>query len=115
MSNFAQIDENNIVVNVIRSETPDDDFPKNPLPLNHKWVRTSYNRNIRKNFAGIGMLYDAQLDAFYNVKPYDSWILNEDCIWIPPVTKPEGIQWIWNEEKVNWDELPELRGIVLTT
>ncbi len=102
MSNFAQIDENNIVVNVIRSETPDDSLPLIQLPLGHRWVRTSYHGNIRKNFAGIGFTYDEEKDAFIGPKPYASWTLDETCNWIPLKPRPEGWFWEWSEEEQDW-------------
>ena len=53
------------------------------------WKQTSYNNNIRKNFAGIGFTYDEDRDAFIPPKPYNSWTLNEDtCLWDPPVARP---------------------------
>jgi hypothetical protein len=69
------------------------------------WKQTSYNGNIRKNFAGIGMTYDEDRDAFISKKPYPSWILNEDtCRWDAPVVKPDdGQDYIWNETIQNWE------------
>jgi hypothetical protein len=73
------------------------------------WVQTSYNNNIRKNFAGIGMTYDEERDAFISKKPYNSWVLNEDtCIWEAPVSMPtaeleENQYYSWNESIINWD------------
>tara|TARA_R110001632_G_scaffold127090_1_gene240848 strand:+ start:160 stop:561 length:402 start_codon:yes stop_codon:yes gene_type:complete len=82
------------------------------------WKQTSYNSNIRKNFAGIGYTYDEDRDAFIAPKPYASWILNEEtCIWESPVIKPETYTqnlvdennnprpdyYIWNEETTTWD------------
>jgi len=69
------------------------------------WVQTSYNHNIRKNYAGIGYTYDETRDAFIAPKPYSSWILNETtCKWESPVDKPnDGKIYIWNEETTAWD------------
>ena len=82
---------------------------KNPhLPI----IQTSYNNNIRKNFAGIGYQYDQQRDAFIAPKPFNSWVLNEDtCLWEAPVAKPELTQeqidnknyYVWNEQIINWE------------
>ena len=102
MSNFAQIDGNNIVVNVIRSDTDDNSLPKNVLPLGHRWIRTSFSGSIRKNFAGIGFTYDEENDAFIGPKPYASWTLDETYNWVPPTPKPEGWFWQWSEEEQNW-------------
>ena len=71
--------------------------------------RTSYNGNIRKNYAGKGHIYDPVRDAFYVEKPYPSWTLNEEtCIWEPPTPKPEGIYY-WNEATLEWVEHPYKR------
>jgi len=74
------------------------------------WKQTSYNRSIRKNFAGIGHTYDEDKDAFIPPKPtqYPSWVLNETtCQWEPPVVKPddetEAKRYGWNEETQQWD------------
>ena len=68
------------------------------------WKQTSYNANFRKNFAGIGMTYDEDRDAFIPKKPFDSWILNEDtCCWEAPVAYPtDGQQYSWNEQNQSW-------------
>ena len=56
---------------------------------NHIWRQTSYNGNMRKNYAGIGMTWDAGRDAFIPVKPYASWELNEEtCNWEAPTPMP---------------------------
>jgi hypothetical protein len=67
--------------------------------------RTSYNGNIRKNYAGIGYTYDAGRDAFIPPKPYDSWLLDEaTCRWEAPVAYPtDGFTYTWNEAEVDWE------------
>jgi hypothetical protein len=76
------------------------------------WKQTSYNGNIRKNYAGIGYTYDEDRDAFIPKKPFNSWILNETtCLWEAPVARPELTQeqinnksyYNWNEETTTWD------------
>ena len=69
------------------------------------WKQTSYNNNIRKNFAGIGYTYDENRDAFIPPKPFTSWILNEEtCQWKAPVAYPDdGNVYNWNEETQQWD------------
>ena len=69
------------------------------------WKQTSYNNNIRKNFAGIDYQYDQQRDAFIAPKPYPSWILNETtCIWETPTPYPDdGEMYTWNEETLTWE------------
>ena len=68
------------------------------------WKQTSYNGNIRKNYAGIGMTYDEDRDAFIPKKPFNSWILNEDtCLWESPVAYPnDGQNYNWNEQNQSW-------------
>jgi hypothetical protein len=63
------------------------------------WKQTSYNGNIRKNYAGIGYLYDSQRDAFIAPQPYPSWTLVEEtCRWLSPVAYPtDGKLYYWNE------------------
>jgi hypothetical protein len=74
--------------------------------------RTSYNTQggvhklggtpFRKNYAGVGYIYDPIRDAFYAEQPYDSWVLNEDtCQWEAPTLKPEG-QYYWKEDTTEW-------------
>lgn len=108
MSHFAKI-ENNIVVQVIVAEQ---DY------INTKegeWIQTSYNTRggqhllsrtpLRKNYAGIGYLYDRERDAFITQQPFPSWNLNEDsCIWEPPIPLPQDDNlYYWNENKINWE------------
>jgi hypothetical protein len=66
--------------------------------------RTSYNGNIRKNYAGIGYTYDSERDAFISPKPFDSWLLNEEtCRWEAPVPYPtDGFAYFWNETELDW-------------
>ncbi len=68
------------------------------------WLQTSYNGNIRKNYASIGHTYDPNRDAFIPPKPFASWLLNEDtCQWVSPVSYPtDGKRYNWNEETVSW-------------
>jgi hypothetical protein len=66
------------------------------------WKQTSYNGNIRKNYAGIGYTFNADIDAFVPPKPFNSWILNEETAqWGAPVAMPDdGQMYTWNEETV---------------
>lgn len=72
-------------------------------------LRTSYNANIRKNFAGVGFTYHADLDAFIPPKPYESWLLDEaTCLWQAPIEYPaEDGDYMWDEETVSWVEVTE--------
>ena len=117
MAHFAQLDENNVVTQVIvvhnnellldgvENETKGAIFCKSLFGEDTKWVQTSYNGNKRKNYAGIGFIYDADLDAFIAPKPFDSWVLNEDiCLWEPPIPYPDDENnYTWNEENQAWD------------
>lgn len=86
MAHFAQIDENNIVLQVLVipdfQEHRGQEYLANDLNLGGIWKQTSYNNRIRKNYAGIGFTYDEIRDAFIPPKPGDNYILNEDtCLW----------------------------------
>jgi hypothetical protein len=92
MANFAQINEENIVEQVLvisnDLEHRGAEFLAVDLNLGGTWIQTSYNANFRKNFAGIGYKYDAQRDAFIAPEPEDSIGFNEEtCQWIVPVKK----------------------------
>ena len=109
---------NNFVItdsNGIEQEQLGVDFINNLYGTNDIWKQTSYNTYggihklggtpFRKNYAGIGYIYDETRDAFISPKPYNSWILNEDtCLWEAPVARPnDNNRYIWNEEILNWE------------
>jgi len=120
MAHYALLDENNIVTQVItgidETELIEGLDPETWYGNFHGKIckRTSYNTRFgihlldkepfRKNYAGIGLIYDAEKDAFYAPKPYPSWILDEDtCVWEAPVSKPDdGLFYYWSEETQNW-------------
>ena len=86
MAHFAQIDNDNIVLQVLVipsfQEHRGQEYLANDLNLGGIWKQTSYNNRIRKNYAGIGFTYDEIRDAFIPPKPGDNYILNEDtCLW----------------------------------
>ncbi len=112
MAHYAFLDENNIVTEVItgRNETEvvegiSDWEAYYGSQRGQRCVRTSYNGNIRKNYAGIGYSYSDDLDAFIPPKPYASWILNEETAqWEAPVPYPtDGVMYAWNEELGDWE------------
>jgi len=78
--------------------------------LGGTWKQTSYNGNIRKNYAGIGYTYDETLDAFVPPKPFASWLLDTDkAQWKAPVDMPsDDKRYTWNEDTLAWVELPDL-------
>lgn len=89
MAHFAEIDQDNTVLRVLvvdnSQEYRGQEFLANDLGLGGTWVQTSYNANFRKNYAGIGHIYDPVRDAFIAPKPGDEYILNEDtCQWVLP-------------------------------
>jgi len=110
MSHFAKIDDG-IVTQVIVAEQEFVDTQAGT------WVQTSYNTHggkhsqggtpLRKNYAGIGMVYDNTRDAFYAPQPYASWTFNEtNCLWEPPVAYPDdGKFYNWNEDTTSWVEV----------
>lgn len=97
MAHFAKLDESNIVTEVIvvhNNELLDNGVESEAKGIafcqslfGGNWKQTSYNGNIRKNYAGVGFSYDEQRDAFIPPKPEGDWILNEDtCLWERVVT-----------------------------
>lgn len=118
MAHFAEIDGNNKVLRVIvvnntdclNAEGKEEEsvgiaFCKGLL--GGEWVQTSYNATFRKNYAGIGFTYNADLDAFIPPKIFDSWILNEETArWDPPTPMPDdGKFYNWDEENTVWIEI----------
>ena len=119
MAHFAQLNEENLVTQVIvvaNPDTADQDGVENEAIgiefctnlLGGKWVQTSYNANIRKNYAGIGYKYDATLDAFIPPQPFASWTLNEETAqWEAPTPYPtDDKRYTWDEETTSWVEVP---------
>ena len=116
MAHFAEVDENNIVLRVLVTDNFDPNGDEGYQWLidtfGGRWIKTSINRNIRKNFAAIGYIYDEQLDAFYSPKMFDSWTLDEEtCTWVPPVPEPtDGKFYLWDEPTLNWIENEEFNN-----
>jgi hypothetical protein len=112
MAHYAFLDKNNIVTEVITG-IDENELIEGKQPevwygefRGQRCVRTSYNANIRKNYAGIGYSYSDELDAFIPPKPYPSWIFNEEeCSWDPPIPYPqtnESDYYFWDEQNKNW-------------
>lgn len=119
MAHFAKV-ENGIVVDIIVAEQ---DFI-DTLPDKDMWIQTSYNtrggihyepnsdipsadqsKALRKNYTGLGGIYDKGIDAFYTPCPYPGWILNETtCLWEPPIPYPEDTtaEYRWDETNFEW-------------
>ena len=124
MAHFAELDGSNIVVKVTvvdNSNVPSDkhadgetwckDFFNTP---DTTYKQTSYNHNFRKQYAGVGMTYDAVRDEFVSQKPYASWTLDGSNDWQAPITKPDdGKSYGWDESayqadnSTGWTELSE--------
>ena len=124
MAHFAKLDENNIVIFVTVGRQEDDGKEEE---LNARtgdvYKQTSYNTHggihynpetgepsedqskaYRKNYAGLGYIYDELLDAFIPPKTYDSWVLNENtCLWEAPIPYPEdGEMYSWDKSEGTW-------------
>ena len=103
MAHFAEVDENNIVLRVLKVDDSEELIWPVP-PYSGTWLQTSYNNRIRKNFAGIGYFYDSVRDAFIPPQPYPSWeLVEETCQWASPTPKPDdGYDYCWDEENISW-------------
>ena len=104
MSHWAEIDENNIVLRVLVGNNSEPDEGEAFMnSLGGTWVKTSYNGNIRKNYAGIGYTYDPVNDWFQAPQPFPSWTLDADAKWQPPVAYPtDGVMYQWDESITDW-------------
>lgn len=114
MAHFAELNDQNVVLRVIvvhnnellengvESEAKGIAFCQSLFGGN--WKQTSYNGNLRKNYAGVGFTYDSQRDAFIPPQSFPSWILDEaTCQWGTPVSYPtDGQQYLWNEATQSW-------------
>ena len=121
MSHYALLDENNIVIDIHVASDADDgkeDEVRSRSGLNYR--QTSYNTSggvhygsdglpdngaqFRKNYAGVGYVYDAVRDAFIPPQSFPSWVLSEaSCLWEPPVPYPvDGNKYYWDETTISW-------------
>ena len=123
MAHYAFLDENNIVTEIIGGV--DEDVVQTDLDgtqvggTSEAWEifygnfrgqtckRTSYNHNIRKQYAGIGYSYDPIADVFIAPQPYPSWSLDSNFDWQPPTPMPQTGAWFWEEEKSSWTARPK--------
>lgn len=122
MAHYARV-EYGVVMAVIKAEQ--DFIDSLPEESGVQWIQTSYNtragvhydpetnmpsadqsKALRKNYAGVGMLYDEELDAFVMPQPYRSWTMDEERgIWIPPVPRPRDQKlYSWDEQLKEWYE-----------
>jgi hypothetical protein len=120
MAHFAELDENNIVQRVIvisndvtyenneEIEQRGIDFCKSLYGEDTIWVQTSYNNNFRKQYALIGSTYDETNDVFIEESPYESWTLDSNFDWTPPIEYPQDSKdYYWDEDNQQWVEAPE--------
>jgi len=111
MAHYAWLDENNIVVNV--TVGVDETELINGLDTETFYTqatgytikRTSYNNNIRKQYAGIGFAYNSDADVFIKAQPYSSWLLDKNFDWQPPTQMPAEGLWSWDELTLTWIEI----------
>ena len=126
MAHFDKLGEDNIVLDVIVINNADNADPVTlvedealgvafceKITGHATWKQCSYNNAFRKQFAGIGMTYNSELDMFIHPKPFPSWTLDSNGDWQPPVARPAdfvphnmGGNYIWNEEGQSWDNNP---------
>ena len=142
MAHFAQLDENNVVTQVIvvgNSDTADVNgvesesigvaFCQSLLGADTNWKQTSYNANMRGNYAGIGMKYMSGVatlgvgstDVFVPQQPHASWTISTtEARWEAPLTEPTltdeqraaGSYYTWDESAYQADNTT---GWTLTT
>ena len=108
MAHFAQVDSNNKVLRVLVVSNDDEhrgqEFLAEDLSLGGTWIQTSYNNNIRKQYAGIGFSYDETADIFIAPSPFPSWQLDGNHDWQPPTPRPDG-DFYWDEDTGQWVEI----------
>jgi hypothetical protein len=127
MAHYAFLDENNIVTEVIVGKNEGEDgidwqsqysairgqVCKRTSYNTHGGVHSSGGTPYRKNYAGLGYMYNAIRDAFIPPRPYASWVLDEQtCLWNAPVAMPEDAgtgdppkRYQWDEVTTSWKEL----------
>lgn len=138
MAHFAQLDENNLVIQVmavnndvivdgngVEQESIGLAFLQGLFGSDTNWKQTSYNKNIRKNYACVGFTYDTARDAFIPQQPFESWSINEEtCLWQAPIDQPSlteaqeqaGTYYGWDEDAYQADTSnPKTAGWVLIT
>ena len=109
MAHYAFLDENNVVTEVIvgidENETIEGLTPEEWYGNYRGQVckRTSYNNNIRKQYAGVGYTYDALADVFIIPQPFPSWLLDANYDWQAPIDYPaDGKLYSWDEANQVW-------------
>ena len=115
MAHYAFLDDNNIVTEVITGKDENELIEGQDPEVwygnfrNQVCKRTSYNNNIRKQYAGIGYTYDAVADVFIAPKPFASWSLDENYDWQAPIDYPaDGKDYSWDEANQSWVKSPAI-------
>lgn len=105
MAHFAKIENNLVTAVIVTMDEDQDTFAERMLQeTGETYVQTSYNNNIRKQYAGVGFVYDPIADVFIAPQPYPSWTLDNNFDWQPPVPKPDGL-YRWDESTLSWIDL----------
>lgn len=118
MAHFAELNKNNIVTRVLvvddldcrdennfENEAVGVHFLRNIFGATTEWKQTSYNNNMRKQYAGIGYTYNSENDVFIEPQPYESWSLNDSFDWEAPTSYPDdGKVYDWDELSTSWVE-----------
>lgn len=120
MAHYAFLDSNNVVTEVITGRDENDlaegitswEEHYSSFRNGQRCIRTSYNGNIRKQFAQVGGVYNEELDIFIKQKPYDSWVLNGTNDWVSPVEHPMDAIYEWNEATISWVKVGEFSNFV---
>jgi hypothetical protein len=120
MSHFAKLNTDNVVVFVTVGRQEDNGCEDQlTARTGDVYKQTSYNTHggvhalgstpLRKNFAAVGYIYDAERDAFIPPKPYPSWTLDDDtCLWQPPTPYPDDENtYTWDEDTLTWVEVKQ--------
>jgi len=115
MAHYAFLDENNVVTEVITG-IHETELIEGLVPeewygnfRGQRCVRTSYNNNIRKQYAGVGFIYYEVADVFIVPQPFESWSLDENYDWQAPIDYPaDGKLYSWDEANQVWVELPAI-------
>ena len=125
MATFAKLDENNVVIQLVKIgndvPTANGVLGENDMHIDGEtycqnlfgggtWKQTSFSNSFRKQVASIGGTYDSINDVFISAQPYESWSLDENFDWQPPIPEPNTVNvgditlivYSWDEENQRW-------------
>ena len=107
VTNIIVVNNNELLVDGIESELKGAEFCQSLF--GGDWVQTSYNHNIRKQYAGIGYTYNEIADVFVAPQPFPSWSLDANYDWQAPIERPaDGKDYSWDESNQVWVEFPAI-------